>query len=141
VGEVIAAYDPGSDVTCQVATAAVTGGDLVKITGRNPGGPAGISDTGDGLLIVAPTAAAADKVFGVAAFDAPVGGRVNVMRPPKAVPVNVTNAIAVGGTVAAGANGKGAAAAATNLPVGIALTASSGAGQIIVALYNQGPIL
>jgi hypothetical protein len=141
MGEVIAAYDPGADITCQISGAAVVGGDLVKITGRNPGGPAGISDSGDGLLIVGATTGAGDYAFGVASFDAPVGGRTNVMRPPKAVPVNCTGAVAVGDMVAAGANGKGAKAAAGGKPVGVALTAvAAGGGQVIVALFNQGPV-
>jgi Uncharacterized conserved protein (DUF2190) len=141
MGEVLALYDPGADITCQISGGAVVGGDLVKITGRNPGGATGISDSGDGLLIVAPTAAAADYAFGVASFDAPVGGRTNVMRAPKAVPVNCTGAVAVGEMIAAGAAGKGAKAATGNKPVGVALTAVSAAGgQVIVALFNQGPV-
>ena len=141
MGEVLALYDPSADITCQVAGAPVIGGDLVKITGRNPGGATGISDSGDGLLIVSPTAAAADHAFGVASFDAPVGGRTNVMRASKAVPVNCTGAVAVGEMVSAGAAGKGLKAATGIKPIGVALTAVSAAGgQVIVALFNQGPI-
>src|SRR5215212_9376373 len=93
-------YDPGQDVTVE-ATAILTGGRCVAVpSGRNAGGPAGISDTGDGLLRAGLPAANA-PVFGVAQFDAAIGGRTDVMRPPKIVPIEVAAANA--GVIANGA--------------------------------------
>lgn len=140
--EVIATFDPGADRTCQAA-AAITGGRFVNLVGRNPGGFAGISDTGDGLLQVNQTFVAGAKGFGVASHDAPNGGRVNIMRPPKCVPVECSNAIAVGDEVSVGVDGRVAkfvAGAGIN-PSGRALSATTAAGQYCeVDLYASGTI-
>lgn len=140
--EVIATFDPGADRTCQ-AVGAVVGGRFVNIVGRNAGGMAGISDTGDGLLRVNQTFVAGARGFGVASHDSPDGGRVNVMRPPKTVPVESAGAIAVGAEVSIAADGRVAsfAAGAGINPSGRALSATTAAGQYCeVDLYASGTI-
>jgi hypothetical protein len=127
MGQVVASYDPGADITCQ-ATAALTGGRGVAIpTVRNVGGPAGIADLGDGLLNVGLPAAGA-PIFGVASHDAAIGGRVNIMRAPKVVPMEATAvALAVGVLVMVDAAGRILLRTAGNSIVGRTLSATTGA--------------
>lgn len=130
--EVVASYDPGADITCE-ANGAITGGRFVAVpVARNPGGPAGISDVGDGTLITAQGAiVVGGPVFGVASHDAASGRKVNVMRTPKVVPVECSAAIAIGAQVQSGADGRVAtfAAGAGKVAAGIALSATTAAGQ------------
>jgi hypothetical protein len=114
---VTALYDPGADITC-FAVVALTGGRCVGVSqGRNAGGPAGISDTGDGLIRVGlPTANGA--IGGVAENDAPINGRVNVLRPPKVVPVECNAAVAAGVEVSVNADGTVKTRAAGQTPIG-----------------------
>lgn len=136
--EVIATYDPGADITCQ-ATAALTGGRAVGVpSARNVGGPAGISDLGDGLLNVG-LPAAGGAIFGVASHDAIIGGRVNVMRPPKVVPMECSAAVAIGAELMVGVDGRVATRTAGNTVIGRALSVTSAAGQFVqVELFLNG---
>lgn len=138
--EVVATYDAGADITCE-ATAALTGGRCVGVpSARNAGGPAGISDTGDGLLKVG-LPLAAGLIFGVAAHDCPIGGRVDVLRAPKVVPIECSAAIAIGAEVQAGTDGRVAtfAPGAAARPIGLACSVTGAAGQFCqVALYSSG---
>jgi hypothetical protein len=138
--EVIASYDPGADITVE-ASAALTGGRCVGVpTSRNAGGPAGISDTGDGVLVCGLPAAGA-PVFGVASFDAAVGKKTNVMKAPKVVPIECSAAIAIGAEVMSGADGRIATRTAGNSVIGRALTATTAAGQFCqVELYSGGAL-
>jgi Uncharacterized conserved protein (DUF2190) len=120
--EAIAHYDPGADITCQ-HTAGATGGKFVTYpAARNTGGPSGISDTGDGNLIVT-TPAANVEVFGVTSHDVAAGQKVNVMRAPKVVAVIAGGAVPIGAYVSTDNQGRAVVAtAATGVVVGRALT-------------------
>jgi hypothetical protein len=130
--EVVATYDAGVDITCE-ASGAIVGGRFVGVpAARNAGGPGGISDTGDGNLIVSQTIGSAGApVFGVAAHDAANGRKVDVMRYPKVVPVECSAAISIGQQVQTGTDGRAAlfAAGAGKVAAGIALSATTAAGQ------------
>jgi hypothetical protein len=130
--EVVASYDAGADITCE-ASGAITGGRFVGVpAARNAGGPAGISDTGDGNLIVSQTiASAGSPVFGVAAHDAANGRKVDILRATKVVPVECSAAIAIGAQVQTGTDGRAATfvAGAGKVAAGIALSATTAAGQ------------
>jgi len=130
--EVIATYDAGADITCE-ASGAITGGRFVAVpAARNPGGPAGISDVGDGNLVTSQGAiVVGGPVFGVAAIDAANGRKFDVMRAPKVVPVECSAAIAIGAQVQTGADGRCATfvAGAGKVAAGIALSATTAAGQ------------
>lgn len=130
--EVVATYDAGADITCE-ASGAIVGGRFVGVpAARNPGGPAGISDTGDGNLIVSQTIAGAGApVFGVASHDAANGRKVNIMRATKVVPVECSAAISIGQQVQTGVDGRCAlfVAGAGKVAAGIALSATTTAGQ------------
>lgn len=136
--EVVASYDPGADITCQ-ASAALTGGRLVGLpTSRNAGGPAGIVDSGDGLLVVG-LPAAGGGAFGVASHDAPINGRVNVMRPPKVVPIECSAAVAISAELMAAADGRVLTRTAGNTVIGRALSVTGAAGQYVqVELFLNG---
>lgn len=134
--EAIAFYDPGADITCR-HTAGSPGGRLVSYpTARAAGGPSGISDIGDGLLTVTAPAANAHS-FGVTSHDVAAGGTVNIMRPPKVVPIECSGNIAIGDFVSTGVDGriaKSGAAAAAN---GRALTVGAAGTFAAVDLFHQ----
>jgi len=138
--EVIATYDPGADISIQ-AGVGLTGGRCVgPPTSRNAGGPAGISDTGDGLLVCG-LPAAAGLIFGVASHDALAGQRVDILRAPKVVPIECSAAIAIGAEVQTGTDGRVAtfAPGAAARPIGMALSVTSAGGQLCqVSLYSAG---
>jgi hypothetical protein len=115
-------YEPGRDITAQ-ASAAVTGKRFVAISGNRTAG---------GNLAVAP-AAAAGRVFGVAATDAAIGGLVRVARAG-VVRVVAAGAIAAFAEVQVGANGT-AATLAAGKAVGFAITAAADAADAEIALY------
>ena len=105
MGEAQAYYDPGADITCQ-HTAGANGGRFVSYPlTRNAGGPAGISDTGDGTLIVT-TPAANAEVFGVTSHDVAAGGKVNIMRMPKVVSVVAGGTFIIGDYISTDNAGK-----------------------------------
>jgi hypothetical protein len=127
--EVIAYLDPGADITAE-ASVALTGGRCVGApTAVNPGGSAGVSDSGDGNVVVGlPTAGG--WCLGVASHDAAIGKKVNVMRGPKVVPVECSAAVAVGAEVMAGTDGRVATRTAGNTSIGIHIgAATTTAGQ------------
>jgi hypothetical protein len=134
--EAIAMYDPGADITCR-HTAGAPGARCVSYPiARAAGGPSGISDTGDGLLTVTNPAAKA-QVFGVTSHDVAANGTVNIMRPPKVVPIECSGAVVVGDIVATGADGRIAKAVTGDIAVGRALT-DGGVGTLAgVDLYHQ----
>lgn len=134
--EAIAYYDPGADITCR-HTAGSPGARLVSYpVARAAGGPSGISDTGDGLLTVTAPAANA-HCFGVTSHDVAAGGTVNIMRPPKVVPIECSGDIAIGDFVSTGIDGriaKSGAAAAAN---GRALSVGASGTLAAVDLFHQ----
>lgn len=140
MGEVQAAYDPGADITCQHTAGSVGGRGVGVPASRNAGGPVGISDSGDGLLIVtAPVAGAA--VFGVTSHDVAANGRVNVMRAPKCVPMECSAAINIGDEVMVAADGRVLKRTAGFTVIGRALSASASPGQFpIIELFSGGAL-
>lgn len=140
--EVIAYYDPGADITCH-ASVALTGGRAVAITAdRRAGGPAGIDDTSDGLIVVGLTTDSG-RVFGVASHDAALNSKVNIMRPPKVVPLEkgIAPTIAAFAEISIDATGRAKALVAT-APVGFILTGQAGGiGTFVQAqLYSSGTV-
>lgn len=137
MAEAIAHYDPGADITCQ-HTAGVAGGRCVSYpVARNTGGPSGISDTGDGVLVVTNPAANA-MIFGVTSHDVAAGGKVNVMRAPKVVPIECSGNVAIGAFVSTGTDGRIATSGAASGAVGRALSAGSVGTFAMVELFS-GP--
>jgi hypothetical protein len=135
--EAIAYYDPGADITCQ-HTAGSPGGRCVSYpVARNVGGPSGISDLGDGVLVVTAPAANA-MIFGVTSHDVAAGGKVNIMRAPKVVPIECSGNVAVGAFVSTGTDGRIATSGAAAGAVGRALTAGSVGTFAAVELFS-GP--
>lgn len=134
--EAIAMYDPGADITCQ-HTAGVAGGRCVGWpAARNAGGPSGISDTGDGLLIVTNPVAQA-TVFGVTAHDVAAGGRVDIMRAPKVVPIECSGNVAIGAYVSTGADGRIATSTTGQNSCGRAVTAGSSGTFAGILLFSE----
>lgn len=103
MAEYLPIYKPGQAITLE-ASATITGGQLVEVTGSGTVGPAG---------------AASVKVVGVAAFDAASGDNVTIYAGG-VQHVLASGAITAGAVVQAGA--AGTVAAGTTAPVGIALT-------------------
>lgn len=141
MAEVIATYDAGVDITAE-ASGAIVGGRFVDVpAARNAGGPTGISDLGDGNVICDQSLTDFGRAFGVAAIDAAAGRKFDVIRGTKTVPVECSVAIAIGQDVATGTDGRAKvfAAGAGRVALGLALTATSAAGQYCqVALYAAG---
>jgi predicted RecA/RadA family phage recombinase len=99
-------FRPGDDVT-YTASAAITGGQLVEITGTRSVGPAGAAST---------------KYVGVALFDAAAGDSVTIEAGGVQRPT-ASGAIAAGDRVQAAANG--AVATGTTAPLGTAIAAAA----------------
>ncbi|KRE27927.1 hypothetical protein ASG82_16435 [Mycobacterium sp. Soil538] len=119
----ISVYAPGEDITA-VATTPVVAQRFVGISGNRV----------NGNVAVAP-AAAAGRIFGVAATDAPVNGLVRVARGAgRVVRVTATGAIAAFAEVQVGANGT-ATALAAGKAVGYAITAAVDTGEAQISLY------
>lgn len=131
--ECIPLYRPGSDITA-VAGGAITGKTFVKVSaGLNPGNAVtGTSST----LVTVVTNTAAGKAFGVATYDAASGARLPIIcGPGHVVPVTSGAAVAAGAEVESDASGR-AITLAAGKPLGMALSASTGAGQdLFVRLY------
>lgn len=117
MAEYLPIYKPGQAFTLK-ASAAITGGQLVEVTGAGTVGPAG---------------AASVKVVGVAAFDAAINDNVTIYAG------GVQHGTAAG-TIAAGdvvqAGAAGTVAAGTTAPIGVALTGAAAAGDVRV-LFNR----
>lgn len=113
MGDFTPIHKPGHAVTF-TASAAVTGGQLVEVTGDMTVGPAG---------------AGSAKVIGQAGHDTPAGERVTVHTPGRTVSeATASGTIAAGDRLAAAADGKVAAEGAEADPaqfVGIALTGAA----------------
>lgn len=118
MAEVLPVYKPGQAVSMTASTA-VTGGQLVEISGPNA---------------VAAAAAASKKVFGQAAFDAKAGERVTVHRGG-VLRCTASGAVVAGDLVVTAAAGK-VATAATPDPltlVGRAITTAADGATVEVA--------
>jgi hypothetical protein len=134
---------PGEDVTGH-CTAAVTGKRVLRISGNRTSGP-GLSSTAEGgNYQVAHCNGATQVPFGVSKYDAPLGGKVGVVREG-IVPITAGATITAGELVMADANGQvipyvgpvatgGAAVPDVPIPVGLALTAASAGQDAEVAL-------
>jgi len=137
--EAIAFYDPGADITCQHTAGAQGGVAVGWPTTRNPGGPAGVSDSGDGLLVVTnPVAKAA--IFGITSVDVAANGRVDIMRAPKVVPVQCAATVNIGDDVSVNAAGKIQAAVTGDVIIGKVLMGGTTTSMAAVDLYHQ-PLL
>lgn len=119
MAEHISKFRPGQDVTFE-ASAAVTGGQVVIVSGDNT---------------VAPSSAASAAWIGVAAFDAASGEKVTV-KAGGVEPLTASGAITAGGNVAAAADGKVAAigAGTADQIVGVALAAAADGESVLVKL-------
>ena len=99
-----------ADQISSTASAAVTGGQTLMVSGSGT---------------VAPAAADSGAVVGVAAHDAPSGGRVSYFPRGKVHISKATGAITAGDQVASAANGGVQALGAGENPIGIALTTAA----------------
>lgn len=111
------AFKPGLAVTF-AATTAITGGQVVEVTGNRSVGVA---------------SAASTKAIGTAGHDAAIGDQVVVHLAGPVDTVTAAAAITAGAAVEAGAAGK-AQTATTGRVLGIALTAATAANQTIQVL-------
>lgn len=123
--ECIPFKEPGSRVTA-TTTAAVTGKHAVAISGD-------LQD--DGTYSVAlPTAGG--RIFGIAAYDAPEGGRVPVIRTPGIIlPVTAAAAVTAGSQVEVDATGA-VVPLTTGAAIGTALTGADADEDAIIALFT-----
>ncbi|MFW6598126.1 capsid cement protein [Propionibacteriaceae bacterium Y2011] len=110
-------FKPGQTFTCK-ASAAVTGGQLVVVTGDRRVGPAGATST---------------AVVGVAGFDAAVEADVTI-HAGGVQRLTASAAIAAGAEVESAADGQ--IATATTAPIGVALAAAS-TGDVVDVLMNR----
>ena len=120
--------ESGDRVTC-IPSAIVTGKRLVSISGeKNANGCPTIAHTG-----------AAGKPYGVAAWDAPTGGKVTVItiQSGAIVPLIASGAIAAGASVKPGANGVVVSATALDRACGIALAGAVDAAEVMVQLGHH----
>jgi hypothetical protein len=129
-------YEEGDEVTCY-CSAAVTGKQFVKISGaRQAGGPTGgVTDATTGGNVTVAPAAAGDKVFGVAAYNAALGALVQVWRYNHIVPVT-TGAVALtaGMEVQSDANGN-AIVLAAGKAAGLCIDNAAIGADAQIALY------
>ncbi|MDN3309568.1 DUF2190 family protein [Microbacterium oryzae] len=113
-------FKPGQSVTF-TASADVTGGRLVAITGNRTVGPAGADSA---------------AVVGVAGFDAKAGERVTVFTRAGGVhPLTANGAIAAGAQVSSAASGKVQTIGTTTNPIGLALEAAAADNDVIDVLF------
>lgn len=117
MAEYLPIYKPGHGITLK-ASAGITGGQLVEVTGSGTVGPAG---------------AASAKVVGVAAFDAAINDNVTVFAGG-VQHGTASGAITAGDVVQAAASGQ--VASGTTAPVGIALT-SAASGADVRVQFNR----
>lgn len=113
-------FKPGQSVTF-TASADVTGGRLVAVTGNRTVGPAGADSS---------------AVVGVAGFNAKAGERVTVFTRAGGVhPLTASAAIAAGAKVSSAAAGKIQTVGATENPIGLALEAATADNDVIDVLF------
>lgn len=113
MAEYLPTFKPGQAITLK-ASAAVTGGQLVEVSGSGTVGPAGAAST---------------KVVGVAAFDAAINDNVTIYSGGVQHAI-ASGAVAAGDVVQAAANGQ--VATGTTAPLGIALTAAASGADVRV---------
>jgi len=112
---------PG-DIVTFTASAAVTKGQLVKVTGS---------------MTVGPAAGATDAVIGVAAGSASSGSKVPVIMGCPIVYVTAGGAISAGAVVGSDSSARAVAVStAGNRALGYALEAASAAGDVILVAVN-----
>ena len=117
MAEYLPVFKPGQAFTLQ-ASATITAGQLVEVSGSGTVGPAGAAST---------------KVVGVAAFDAASGDKVTVYAGGIQHGV-AAGAITAGAVVQAGA--AGTVASGTTAPIGVALTTAADTADVRV-LFNR----
>ena len=116
MGDYLPKFQPATAVTF-TASAAVTGGQAVEITG---------------VRTVGPAAAASTKYAGVAGHSAAIGEKVTVHLPGCVQRIISAGAINAGDRVQCAANGT--VAAGTTAPIGTALTTAGAAGVAVEVL-------
>lgn len=104
--EYLPVFKPGQAITLK-ASATITGGQLVEVTGAGTVGPAGAAST---------------KVVGVAAFDAATNDNVTIYSGG-VQHATTAGTVTAGDVVQAGA--AGTVASGTTAPIGIALTTAT----------------
>lgn len=126
--ELIPFKEHGDRVTC-VPSAAVTGKRLVMISAEK---------NANGCPTIAHTTAGA-KAFGVAAWDAAIGGKVTVVTITSGdiVPLIASGAIAAGASVKPGAAGVAVSATAADRACGIALAGAADGAEVMVQLAHH----
>lgn len=113
-------FKPGESVTF-TASADVTGGRLVAVTGDRTVGPAGADSA---------------AVVGVAGFDAKAGERVTVFTRAGGIHrLTASGAIVAGAKVSAAAAGKIQTVGSTVNPIGVALEAAAADNDVIDVLF------
>jgi hypothetical protein len=112
VAEYLPIYKPGQAITLK-ASATITGGQLVEVSGSGTVGPAGAAST---------------KVVGHAAFDAVTNDYVTIYTPGIVQHGTAAGAITAGAVVQAGA--AGTIASGTTAPIGIALTTAADTADV-----------
>ena len=112
MAEYLPIYKPGQAVTLK-ASAAITGGQLVEVSGSGTVQPAGAAST---------------KVVGVAGFDAATNDPVTIYTSGPVHHVKASGAVTAGATVAAAAGG--AVASGTTAVVGLALTTAADGADV-----------
>lgn len=112
------AYEPkflyGDQITA-TTSAAVTGGQVLAVSGNGTVGPAGVASA---------------AVVGVAAFDAASGARVSYFPRGKVHVSTASGAITAGARVDGGAAGTVATAASALTNIGVALTTAADAASV-----------
>lgn len=129
-------YKPGQDITCH-ANVALTGKRCVAIVGNRQSGP-GLSATAEGGNYIVGLPTGAGRIFGVAASDAAIGTKVNVIRDG-VVPITAGGAIAAFAEVEVLGDGR-VVTRTTGIPIGVCLTAASSGNDAEVELYKSGSI-
>lgn len=116
MAENVPVFDSGLAITRQ-ASAAITGGQLVEVTGPGTAGPA---------------AAGSTKWLGTAGFDAAVGDQVTIYKGG-VQRCTASAAVAAGDMVAAAATGRVATSATPTAgqQVGIAISTAAAAGTVV----------
>lgn len=111
MSDYVPVYTPGESFT-STASAAITGGQLVEVTGSGTVGPAGAAST---------------KVVGLAAFDCASGARVTVWANKPVHEATASGAVTAGDLLGAAAAGQVVtnATPAAGVLVGVALTTAT----------------
>ena len=121
MAEMLPIYKPGQSLTLS-ASATITGGQLVAVTGSGTVGPAGAAST---------------AVVGQAAFDAATSDKVTIWAGG-VLSCTASGAITAGSPVIAGAAGTVVASAAppAGQQVGVALTTAADTAQVRVQMLR-----